>query len=520
MNSKKKIIGIIVLVILIIAITVTIIIVRNNAKKEMKNYEIEEISEKEYKYFILYVNSKYGVMDASGNTVIEPQYDKVVIPNSKKAVFICSNEGEQKNKVFNENGEEIFNVYDNIEAIELDGLITALPYEKNVLKFKVNDQYGLIDLDGNRIIKATYEEIKGLKYKEGELLAKLDGKYGVINIKGAKLVNFEYDNIEADKYYVEPEKYRKSGYIVCKTTDEGYRYGYISNKGEKLIDTNYNDIRRVIDIIGEDVYIIASKNGQYGLIKNKDVLIDFKYQGIEYNSTNNLLIINRGAKYGVYTLTGEEIVPIDYKTLQFNGIYIYAKTGSDIKYFTAKGEEVTTEFTSLVPVNNGEYYISIDKDGLYGIVDKEQKTLIANKFIYIEHMFNNYFSAYKNGSGLGIINTNGGEITFFNYTIINKIADTELIKAENMENNVIEIYTKDIAQVAKLDKAELEIRDNYVKLYNENKSIYIDKQGNIIDEKQALELTQEAPDIIGKYSKEYMGYSQVYYTDEVIEAED
>ena len=126
----------------------------------------------------------------------------------------------------------------------------------------------------------------------------------------------------------------------------------------------------------------------------------------------------------------------------------------------------------------------------------------------------------KNGSGLGIINTNGGEITFFNYTIINKIADTELIKAENMENNVIEIYTKDIAQVAKLDKAELEIRDNYVKLYNENKSIYIDKQGNIIDEKQALELTQEAPDIIGKYSKEYMGYSQVYYTDEVIEAED
>ena len=293
MNSKKKIIGIIVLVILIIAITVTIIIVRNNAKKEMKNYEIEEISEKEYKYFILYVNSKYGVMDASGNTVIEPQYDKVVIPNSKKAVFICSNEGEQKNKVFNENGEEIFNVYDNIEAIELDGLITALPYEKNVLKFKVNDQYGLIDLDGNRIIKATYEEIKGLKYKEGELLAKLDGKYGVINIKGAKLVNFEYDNIEADKYYVEPEKYRKSGYIVCKTTDEGYRYGYISNKGEKLIDTNYNDIRRVIDIIGEDVYIIASKNGQYGLIKNKDVLIDYKYQGIKYNYKNNLLIIDR-----------------------------------------------------------------------------------------------------------------------------------------------------------------------------------------------------------------------------------
>ena len=98
--------------------------------------------------------------------------------------------------------------------------------------------------------------------------------------------------------------------------------------------------------------------------------------------------------------------------------------------------------------------------------------------------------------------------------------DTELIKAENMENSKIEIYTKDLNQIAKLENAELEIRDTYVRLYNENTNIFIDKQGNIIDENQALEQTQEAPDTIGKYAKDYMGYAQVYYTDEVIEAED
>ena len=114
MNNKKKIIGIIVLVILIISVIVTIIIIKNNANKKMKNYEIEEISEKEYKYFILYANGKYGVMDTSGNIVIDTKYDKVVIPNSKKAVFICSNEGDEKNKVFNEKSEEIFTVYYNV----------------------------------------------------------------------------------------------------------------------------------------------------------------------------------------------------------------------------------------------------------------------------------------------------------------------------------------------------------------------------------------------------------------------
>ena len=64
------------------------------------------------------------------------------------------------------------------------------------------------------------------------------------------------------------------------------------------------------------------------------------------------------------------------------------------------------------------------------------------------------------------------------------------------------------------------IKDLEIDFNNENTNIFIDKQGNIIDENQALEQTQEAPDTIGKYAKDYMGYAQVYYTDEVIEAED
>lgn len=514
-NKRIFIISIVVMIVLVIAVTITIIVKKTKNRREMLQYEIEEIAEIEYKYFILYLNDKYGVMDSKGNIIVETKYDKVVIPNSKKPVFICSNEGDEKNTVLNENGEQIFTVYDNVEEIQLEGLITPLPYEKNVLKYEVNGQYGLIDLEGNRIIKATYEEIKGLKYKEGELLAKHNGKYGVINANGAKIVNFDYDNIEADKYYTEEEKYKNSGYIVCSTTEDGYRYGYISSKGEKLLDTVYNNIKRVIDIEGEDIYIVASSNGQYGLIKNKDILIDFKYQGIEYNSTNNLLIINRGTKFGVYTLTGQEIVPIDYKTVQFNGIYIYAKTGNDIRYFTNKGEEVTTGFTSLVPVNNGEYYITIDENGLYGVTDKDQQILIYNKFVYVEHMFEDYFSVYKNEKGLGIINTKGKELTNFKYTTISKISDTKLIKAEDMTNDTIEIYTEGIEQVAKLKNAQLDIKDTYLRLYNEETTIFIDTQGNIINEEQALKTTQEAPDMIGQYVKDYMGYSQVYYTNEI-----
>ena len=40
----------------------------------------------------------------------------------------------------------------------------------------------------------------------------------------------------------------------------------------------------------------------------------------------------------------------------------------------------------------------------------------------------------------------------------------------------------------------------------------MDLKGNIISENEALTSSQEAPDQIGEYTKEYFGYSQIYYT--------
>lgn len=55
-----------------------------------------------------------------------------------------------------------------------------------------------------------------MPYREGELIVKKDGKYGVININGGKLVNFEYDYITGDNYYSIEKEYALDGYIVGK----------------------------------------------------------------------------------------------------------------------------------------------------------------------------------------------------------------------------------------------------------------------------------------------------------------
>ena len=279
--KKNVLLGIIIALIVLVIVGVIAIFILYG--KPQKRIEVTyDIAEEDYNYFILFLNDKYGVINTNGETIIQPVYDKIAIPNPKKAVFICSNNNDAKNRVLDEKSKELFTIYDNVEPISINGIITSLPYEKDVLKYKVNEQYGLLDLDGKRITKAIYEDINGLKYKEGELLAKRNDKCGVISINGTKIIDFQFDDVEADKYYIEGNGYKESGYIVCNKTEEGYRYGYISNKIKKILDVEYNNIQRITDIQDDaNIYLIASKNGQYGLLKNNEKIIDYRYQGIE-----------------------------------------------------------------------------------------------------------------------------------------------------------------------------------------------------------------------------------------------
>lgn len=216
----------------------------------------------------------------------------------KQYLYVKRKIGETE--VLNQNKEKIFEDFENVSPIETKGNTTNLPYEKSILKYQKDGKCGLIDFEGKAITKPIYEELSSVKYKEGEILAKKNGKYGVISAKGKKLIPFEYKEIEADKYY--NNGYQKTGYIVKEEKENDYGYGYIDSNWKKLLDTDYSEIRRVIDIEGEDVYLIVAKKGQYGLIKNKKSEVDFSYNSISYNKDTNLLSVQKGDKYGVINL--------------------------------------------------------------------------------------------------------------------------------------------------------------------------------------------------------------------------
>ena len=414
--KKKIIIILIAIVAVIVAISAYFII--KNIQEDNKKYEIETIAE--YKYFVVKENEKYGVIDTKGNKIIEAKYQDVKIPNPQKDVFICYE--NDTTKIMNEKGEEIFTEYENIEPLRLKNVLSDLMYEKSVLKYSKDGKYGIIDLNGKKITNAKYEEIDTLQFKEGELLVKKDGKYGVINIKGTTLVKAEYDKIEADRFYEEGNSYKKSGYIVSETTEEGYRYGYVNLEGKQIIETKYNDLYRIIDINSEDAYIICAENGKYGLLKNNKQIINNEYQSIIYNESNNTLTALRGKKYGVISIEGKTIVPFEYKQIDITGEYIYATTTDEnMKIFDSKGAET-----------------NMDKN--MAIIDGNEKTKVE-----------------------------------FNYNSMQKIENTNMVQATNNDTNTTEIYSKEMNKISELKNATIKNNKEYIKLYNDEETKYISK---------------------------------------------
>ena len=273
MRMKKKYLVMIIIVLLII-IAIAGYFIYRQIEKNGREYQIEKIAVQDYKYFILRQDGKYGVINTSGDIIIQPEHINVIIPNPQKAVFVCYDENNNT-KILNENNEQIFSEYTQIQPIRLKNIASDLMYEKNLLTYQKDGKTGLINLEGEVIAEPVYESIEGLPYKEGELLVQREGKYGVINNKGNNLVEVEYDQIVVDNYTTEEEGYKRAGYIISNTTENGYRYGYIDMNGNVLLEPQYTEISRIIDIKDNDnIYLVVAQNGQYGLFKNQEQIIE------------------------------------------------------------------------------------------------------------------------------------------------------------------------------------------------------------------------------------------------------
>ena len=483
---KSKIKWIIIGIVILVAIVALVVFIVNRMSY---SYTVEEV--KEFNYNILTKNERYGVINKNGEVVVEPIYDTVQIPNPSKPVFICMSDyntetKEYKTTVLNDQKEILFSEYESVQAIPAEATLDGVPYEKSVLQYKQDGKYGLINLEGKVITKPIYEQISSINYKEGTLLVKQDGKFGAINMKGKVVIKPEYDSITSDNYFNTETKNEYTGFIVSKVTDEGYRYGYINYNGKVILNTEYNEIDRIIEMEdGKDAYLVAYKNGQAGLLKNNKNIINHEYESIKYNSLNDLFIVQRNSKQGVIDKEGKNILNIEYDNILFGGMYIDAQKDGIINVFDLQGNKIeNTDIISKMKTDNENYFITVDRNDTYRIVDKDENVIIDNNYSYIEHISGEYFIVAKDGKN-GIIDLTGKSLVDLKYSSIYEIQGTNLLQAEINNNKTVSLINSDMEIIKTMDNAIVEKKDNYIIMYSEDEFTYYDFNGN---EKSAKDL--------------------------------
>ena len=473
-DIKKIMLVLMILILLILGIIFIINIVKNSTNLEISSNDVN------YEYFVLYdSNNNVGVIDKNSNEIISAKYSEIHIPNPEEAVFFCYDEYDNC-KVLNERAEEIFSEYEEVYPLRTsDDMI--INFEKNVLKYKKDGKFGLIQIDGYKITDAIYESISSLENKPGAILVKKDDKYGILDSDGNIVINYKYDEIIGDGYCLENNQYKKAGYITKIRTNSGDSYGYIDYKGKVLIEPKYESIQRVLEYEEDDIYLICMNKGKKGVYKNKKQIIKFDYQNIYYSNISNIFTVQKVNKYGFFNNSGREILPPEYEEYWIAGNYISVKKDNLKSLYDINGNSLNNvNYISMIETENPEYFIAEKEDGTYCIISKS--IIVDEQFSSLSYAFDDYFIFTNKEGKVGVLKVWDGTIIEPEYQQILKIEGINALEARKFDIDETDIYSSQMKIVSTISGAIVDtVDENHAVVYSNSEKIYLNKEGKIVN---------------------------------------
>lgn len=458
----KKVIAVIVAIVVLVMFIIAIKNLLDTSKKEENTSVIS--------YYPIYTNEKWGVIDSTGKTVIEPTYeDTIIIPDNKTDIFLCTydvdyNNHTYKTKVIDAKNKEKFQKYELVQALENYDDQHTIWYEEGVLKVKQNEKFGLINTKGKEILPIEYDEIQTLKGVQNSFILKKDDLVGLCNKEGKIIIAPEYKDIKA------LEEDYKSGYIVQTKEDQ---FGIIDFDKKVILETKYeeiyplkangmycvkeNGIKKLINKEGATVLennfdtikeinlaneIIFSKDNQYGIMQiDQTQKVAPQYQELTY-ANSNYYIAKKQGKYGIIDSKNEVKVPFEYNQITYRKeadfFELEPETSVETRIRNNKLEEVLTGIITEVNIpkgyirirTQGEYkyynfkfeektaqsllttntlYLS-KQDGKYGYVDKDNKVIVPHQYDDATEQNEYGFAAVKKDGKWGAINKEAKEV--------------------------------------------------------------------------------------------------------------
>lgn len=371
-------------------------------------------------YKIVQDKIKYGLVTSDGVITVNPEYDKILIPEKYEGVIFVIKDKEYY--IIDDNGEIIQKL--NIPLDEYSYMSEEKNYIRITTYMNINDSrisyYAIFNSKGEKLFEGEYDKLKLL---DNDYLYVRDDNnsyiYYLHDYNSEKILTLSKD---VEVYYVDGEfVYFKKEILV--TGEDGREYKTLSNSG--IMDMKGNVLLEALEY--KNIYpfrgnyaVVNLENNRYTFIDknfNKTTIKDFKditsiHDGIavflgdgEFTSRSTSQGLS-GAVFGIIDKGGNVIVSPEYKMLK-----IYED--KLIRFAKIHIEKYTDEY--------GLLQIEEDFDNLrYGIMTLDEEVIIPQEFERIKRVDNEFYCLKDS--------------TIYIYDINGKLISTK----ENLENVELE----------------------------------------------------------------------------------
>lgn len=444
---------------------------------EKQNKSKEVPVQNEMNYFILKEGDKEGVIDRYGKKIVEAKYDKIIMPNYSYPLFFGYN-GESQ-KVLDDKSEFVFSKKGNkkldVSPIyeDLEGYKVIRPY----IKYKVNNKYGLMNLNGLELTKAIYDEIIPMPEDDESYIVKIGDKEGIINGKGKEILKAENQGVYSMNVSSDKESLKK-GYVFVRESENKKLYkGYITLDGNLLLEAKYDDIYKV-QIESKDIYLIVKKDNKLGVFKNQEKIVDINNDDIKYGA--KFFIAKKDEQYVLYSLNGNKLKTSNTEIKVKHNYAIIEEEEKD-KVIDEKGEEVYLSSKSVYDVFDfsGKKYIILYEDDAYSVNEiKEDKTLENvmgenEKYKNINHLYEDIITIQNKNNKYVAIKLNDKKQTKDEFNYITLYSNTKILTGYKDNENII--YGKNLEPISKvkniiqINRKDLKGTYLYIEIGNELK---------------------------------------------------
>lgn len=187
------------------------------------------------------------LIDYNGVSILDTTYDDIEYFGSKESLAKVRKYGKFGLIDFSKGGSIVIPIiYDNIEN------------EGEMIKFEINNKYGLFDLEGRLIVNSIYELLESI---DDLIIAKKSGKFGLIHKNGLEKLPFIYQGISS----------LSNGLLAAKLNN---KWGVIDINGNAIIAFSYQEIGAF-----RNGLLVVKKDNRWGCVdENSNEVIRCIYE--------------------------------------------------------------------------------------------------------------------------------------------------------------------------------------------------------------------------------------------------